>query len=163
MGHDLKVGDMVKWTDPEDDRGSAESPGTVTAIDANGLIHIHIDGGKMEVLAHDVTYIDGALTAEDRAELTAFNLVAHSIMREKPGIPPCWLTASAEAKEAAREEARLFIDQGAGMGFGAMTLEMAERKAGAILGADKVKAFTQAEELYKVRRALGNPRAFFAG
>lgn len=102
------------------------------------------------------------LTDEERQELTAFNLVAHSIVREKDGIPPTWLCMSPEAKESAREEARAFIDDAQGMGFGTMPLVTAEKLAGRFLTDDKVQAFIDAESHYKAERVNGNPRAYFA-
>ena len=157
---DLKVRDMVKWTDPEGD----EFPGTITAIDDDGLVHLKVMFGMESARADELTYIDGALTDADRAEFTALNLVAHSILREnkEDGTPPCWLTMSAEAKEAAREAARAFIDAAQGMGFGTMPLVTAEKLASQFLDADKIKMFSMAEESFKVRRAMGEPSAFFA-
>jgi hypothetical protein len=105
------------------------------------------------------------LTADDRKELTAFNLLAHSLLRENAdenGIPPCWLAMSDEAKAEARDAARLYVDEHVGMGFGAMTLEMAERKINGTADRRLVAKFVEAEAHFKRGRAEGDPHAYFA-
>jgi hypothetical protein len=103
------------------------------------------------------------LTAEDRAELTAFNLLVHSLMREtSEEIQPCWLAMSPEARAEGREAGRLFVDKHSGMGFGTMPLETAERITIEAFDSSLVEKFIEAEAEYKRLRAEGNPRAFFA-
>ena len=54
------------------------------------------------------------LTAEEQAEFTAVNLVAHNVLREqKEARQPCWLCMSDEAKQDARQKAAKWYNENA--------------------------------------------------
>lgn len=110
------------------------------------------------------------LTEAETREFTAYNLVTFDLMmveaKAAGTIPPCWLTLSDEAKQAAKEKVAKRMSAALGV-IVPLSVERAEEIANNPNGfagtvVDKVVAWKETETEYKARREAGDPLAFFA-
>lgn len=106
------------------------------------------------------------LTADERKEFTAVNLIAHNILRDSSEArQPCWLCMSKEAKQEARQMAADWFNK-AGRPLVPVrvsdecSLRQFENQI-TDAAAPLMQQWIDAEARYKELRAENNPQAFF--
>lgn len=105
------------------------------------------------------------LTAEDKAQLTAFNAVAHDILRVEAAregklIPP-WLILNEESREEGRRKALEVIRKLRLSRSPRLTLAEAAKIAADSLPIATLERWIAAEAMAKKARSEGDPGAFF--